>query len=301
MNRFKLSLLFILLIPVYTEAQQTGLFEFREFQEAVNKQTRTRTGDPGEKYWLNSSDYKLEASVDALKNLLTGKGSIVYHNNSPAALKEIHLRLYQDLYKMGTARQIPVPEEDLTGGTYIESLKINGIQYILDNKPVDNSRVTLFCTDLCIRVADSIPSGGSVVIELEWNFSIPGSPSFLRRMGRYDDQFFFGLWYPQVAVYDDIKGWDDTPHLGLKEFYNDFSNFDVTVHVPEGYMVWATGECDNLASVLDEKTVEKINFARSHDSIVSIIAPEDHKRSIIRGNGWHFTSFTHTADSQTRI
>ena len=54
-------------------------------------------------------------------------------------MKDIHLRLYQNLYKIGTARILPVPQEDLTDGTYIESLKINGIQYILDNKPVDNS------------------------------------------------------------------------------------------------------------------------------------------------------------------
>jgi hypothetical protein len=287
MKTIKLSILFVLVISGLIEAQNSKLFEFREFQKAVINQTRSRNGEPGTRYWQNSSDYKLEASLIASKNILSGNGSIVYHNNSPAALKEIHLRLYQDVYKKGTARMEPVLPEDLTDGTYIESLQINGIRYILDNKPVDNNRVTLFCTDLCIRIADSIPSRGSALIELEWNFPIPSSSSDLSRMGRYDDNFFLGLWYPQVAVFDDIKGWDATPHLGLKEFYNDFSNYDVTVHVPDGYIVWATGECDNLDSVLDEKIIAKLNFARSHDSIVSIIAPEDHMRSIIRGNVWH--------------
>lgn len=290
MKTIKLSILFVLIISGLSEAQNSRLFEFREFQKAVNNQTRTRTGEPGARYWHNSSDYKLEARVDASKNILSGKGSIVYHNNSPAALKDIHFRLYQDLYKNGTARVIPVPEEDLTDGTYIGSLRINGIRYILDNKPVENSRVNLFCTDLGIHLADPIPSGGSSLIELEWSFPIPSSLSGLRRMGRYDDNFFLGLWYPQVAVYDDMRGWDDTPHLGLKEFYNDFSNYDITVHVPDDYMVWATGECDNLKYVLDERIIEKLNYALSHDSIVSIIAPEDHKRSIIKGSVWHFTA-----------
>jgi hypothetical protein len=288
MKTIKLYVLFILVISGLTQAQNSRLFEFREFQKAVINQTRSRNGEPGTGYWQNSSDYKLEASVDASKKTLSGKGSIVYHNNSPAALKEIHFRLYQDIYKKGTARMEPVLLEDLTDGTYIESLKINGIQYLIDNKPVNNNTVTVFCTDLCIHLADSIPSGESGLIELEWNFQIPSSSSDLSRMGRYDDNFFFGLWYPQVAVFDDIRGWDDTPHLGLKEFYNDFSNYDVTIHVPDGYIVWATGECDNLDSVLDEKIIAKLNFARSHDSIVSIIAPEDHMRSIIRGNVWHF-------------
>jgi len=288
MKTIKLSFLFILVLSGLTEAQNSRLFEFREFQKAVINQTRSRNGEPGARYWQNSSDYKLETSVDASKNILYGKGSIVYHNNSPVALKDIHLRLYQNLYKSGTARTLPVPQEDLNDGTRIGSLKINGIQYMLDNKPVENNRVTLFCTDLCISMADSIPSGGSSLIELEWNFTIPTSSSAIKRMGRYDDNFFLGLWYPQVAVYDDIRGWDDTPHLGLKEFYNDFNSYDVTVHVPDGYMVWGTGECDNLDSVLDEKIIDKLNFARSHDSIVSIISPEDHQRNIIKGNIWHF-------------
>jgi hypothetical protein len=58
--------------------------------------------------------------------------------------------------------------------------------------------------------------------------------------------------------------------------------------VPDGYMVWGTGECDNLDSILDEKIIEKLSFARSHDSIVSIITPEDHKRALIKGDIWHF-------------
>jgi hypothetical protein len=288
MKTITVSFLYILVCYHFSYAQKKGLFEFREFQKAVINQTRSVNGEPGTRYWLNSSDYKLEVWVDASKNILLGKGSIIYHNNSPEALKQIHLRLYQDVYKKGTARMEPILPEDLTDGTYIGSLKINGIRYMLDNKPVDISKVTLFCTDLCIRMADSILSGGSALIELEWNFPIPSSSSDLSRMGRYNDNFFIGLWYPQIAVYDDIRGWDDTPHLGLKEFYNDFSNYDVTVHAPDDYMVWATGECDNLDSVLDEKIIAKLNFARSYDSIVSIIAPEDHKRSIIKNNVWHF-------------
>jgi len=266
MKTIKLSVLFILVLSGLTDAQDTGLFEFREFQKAVINKTRSGTGEPGTRYWQNYSDYKLEASVDASKNTLSGKGLLVYHNNSPEVLREIHLRLYEDLYKRGTARIIPIPVEDLTDGTYIGNLKINGIRYIVDNKPVEKSRVNLFYTDLCVHLADSIPSGGSGLIELEWSFPIPSASSELRRMGRYNDNFFLGLWYPQVAVYDDIRGWDVTPHLGLKEFYNDFNNYDVTVNVPEGYMVWGTGECDNLNIVLDEKIIDKIERIGNKES-----------------------------------
>jgi hypothetical protein len=203
-------------------------------------------------------------------------------------LKNIHFRLYQDLYKKGTARNTAVPKEDLHDGTFIDSLYINGIRYIYNNKPIDQSNVKTFTTDLMIRLADSIPSDGVGVIELAWSFPIPTSISNQRRMGRYSDDFFIGLWYPQVAVYDDIRGWDYLPHLGLQEFYNDFNNYDITINVPNGYLVWGTGECINLESVLNETIIGKLNFAKSHDSIVSIISSEDYKNNLRKGNNWHF-------------
>jgi hypothetical protein len=64
----------------------------------------------------------------------------------------------------------------------------------------------------------------------------------VRRYGKYGDgTYFIGYWYPQVSVYDDLHGWDLIPYTGTQEFYNDFKNYDVTVRVPSGYMVWATG------------------------------------------------------------
>jgi hypothetical protein len=62
-------------------------------------------------------------------------------------------------------------------------------------------------------------------------------------MGHYSDDYFIGLWYPGISVLDDINGWDVLPHLGTQEFYNDFNNFDVTVNVPAGYMVWRYSAC----------------------------------------------------------
>ena len=92
MKPIALSFFVVLSFYSITFAQDKGLFEFREFQKAVIDQTRSRTGNPGPGYWLNSSDYKLEVRIDALTNALSGKGTIVYHNNSPAVLKEIHFR-----------------------------------------------------------------------------------------------------------------------------------------------------------------------------------------------------------------
>jgi len=277
----------VLIFNAISKAQNLKLFEIPEFQKAIINETRTSKGEPGIKYWQNYSDYTLEAFIDTSKNILKGNGSIIYHNNSSMTLKNIHIRLYQDLYKLGNARNFPSSVEDIHTGTNIDSLNINGKQYMLFNKPANQSIVNRYCTDLHVQLSDSIVSGSYCVIQLAWSFIIPSS-KWPRRLGRYSNDFFIGQWYPQVAVYDDILGWDNLPHYGLQEFYNDFNNYDVTIKVPDGYMVWATGECDNLPAVLDQLIINNLNLAKNSNSYVTIINSETYKTKPFKGNIWHF-------------
>ena len=269
---------FLAIVLISTaNAQNIQLYEIPEFQKAIINETRTRKGEPGNKYWQNSSDYTLEVLLDTSKNILKGQGSTVYHNNSPNTLKDIHVRLYQDLYKSGSARNHPILAEDIHAGTFINSLIINGKQYMHLNEPTNQSIIKRINTDLYVQLSDSIVSGTSCVIDIEWSFTVPASV-WPGRMGRYRDDFFIALWYPQVAVYDDILGWDVMHHYGLQEFYNDFNNYDVTIKVPEGYMVWATGECDNLRDVLDQSVINNLKTARKSDSHVEIINSDSYSR-----------------------
>jgi hypothetical protein len=276
-----------LFFSCFSNAQNTKLYELPEFQKAIKNETRTGNGEPGSKYWQNYSDYILETFIDTSKNILKGKGSITYHNNSPVTLRDLHIRLYQDIYKQGSARNFPSSVEDIHNGTYIDSLNINGKQYMLFNKPANQSIINRFLTDLNVQLSDSLVSGGSCVIELAWSFMIPSS-QWTRRMGRYSDDFFIGQWYPQISVFDDIRGWDIIPYFGLQEFYNDFNNFDITIKVPDGYMIWATGECDNLPDVLDKSIIKNLNMARNSDSNVTIVSSEAYKTNPFKRNIWHF-------------
>jgi len=95
-------------------------------------------------------------------------------------------------------------------------------------------------------------------------------------MGTYDStSFFVGYWYPQVAVYDDIDGWDRFNFTGMQEFYNDPSDFHVRITVPGGFTVWATGVLQNADKLFSKKILERYNRALKSDTIVHIIRPED--------------------------
>ena len=267
-------------------AQNIKLYEIPEFQKAIKNETRTENGEPGSKYWQNYADYTLEVFIDTTANILKGHGTIVYHNNSTDILKDFYIRLYQDLYKVGSVRNLSILAEDIHFGTYIDSLLINDKLYIRLNEPINQSNINRLNTNLYIRLSDSIVPGTSCVIKIAWSFPIPSSAG-PRRLGKYSDDFFIAQWYPQVAVYDDILGWDDIPHYGYQEFYNDFNNYDVTINALKDYMVWATGECDNLADVLDKSVINNLNKAKNSDSQVGILTNEN-GNTVLKGNTWHF-------------
>ena len=53
-------------------------------------------------------------------------------------------------------------------------------------------------------------------------------------MGRFGHYLFqVAQWYPQVAMYDDMRGWDTDQYLGIGEFYNQFGSYDVRITLPE--------------------------------------------------------------------
>lgn len=183
-------------------------------------------------------------------------------------------------------RNIPLLPQDMHSGTFIDSLLINDIPYIYSNKVIDQDRINRLTTNVSIELSDSIVSGSFCVIEVAWSFPLPTS-AWARRLGRYSDDFFIAQWYPQVAVYDDVLGWDNIPHYGYQEFYNDFNNYDVTINAPKGYMVWATGECDNLVDILNKGVITNLNKAKNSNSQIAILTSENDSKAI-KENPWHF-------------
>ena len=71
-----------------------------------------------------------------------------------------------------------------------------------------------------------------IAIETAWHFTVPNVDTTRRgeRMGRFGNYLYqIAQWYPQVAMYDDLRGWDLDQYLGYGEFYNQFGSFDVRI------------------------------------------------------------------------
>jgi hypothetical protein len=143
-----------------------------------------------------------------------------------------------------------------------------------------------------IGLPQPLPPGGSANFDFAWRLRIP--PDGAPRGGQDGEVFYINYWYPQMAVYDDVNGWQIDQYLGNAEFYMGYGNYDVTLTVPAGWLVDATGRLQNAAEVLSPQTRARLDSAAHTDRIVHIVTDNDREagRSTTAGtNGrltWHY-------------
>jgi len=186
----------------------------KEIKKAYTNQTRSYDGKPGINYWQNFSEYNIKAEIEPKTRLLSGSEKIVYFNNSPDTLKTIVLKLYQDMYKKGAARNTELNPETVTEGVKISKLIVDGNKLSLN---VDDKLISYQGTNLIIKLTSSLPPKSKTTIDVDWSFIISKGTDI--RIGTYGEStFFVGYWYPKVAVYDDIRGWDMISYNAEHEF-----------------------------------------------------------------------------------
>ncbi|HYW95823.1 MAG TPA: M1 family metallopeptidase [Bacteroidales bacterium] len=272
-------------VSFYATAQDPELYMPRDIKAAYLNGSRALDGNPGGNYFQNRVDYDISARIDPVTRRLTGYEKITFHNNSPYDLKTIGLRFYQDIFVKGGNRGRPVNPADLTDGVDLTSLTING-------KKIDpgSSSATVFETQTNKFYRIQAKAGSQNIIEATWTLTFPGKKE--ERMGSIDESsFFIAYWYPQIAVFDDINGWDTFDYNNVAEMYNEFGNFDVSLTLPEDFVVWATGELQNPEKVLSENCLKRYISARSSSDVVHIIDKKDIRKKQAtqkKKNEWRF-------------
>lgn len=241
-------------------------------QKAYKNQTRSMDGKPGTNYWQNSADYQIDATFEPESESISGVAKITYYNNSPDTLTRIVFRLYQDFFREGNARQWPANTGDLTEGVQITKLIIDGKEYKKQDYP------RWWITNFNLKLQKVIPPNSIAEIDVEWHMQIPTNRGL--RMRKYDDgHYFIAYWYPQIAVYDDIAGWDLVEYLGMVEFYNDINNFEVNLTLPGNYLMRSTGVPQNLETILQTEIINRYEEAKRSDEVVQIITQKDYDKN----------------------
>ena len=260
-----------------------------EAQDAFKNGTRTISGNPGKNYWQNTADYVIKVDFNPESRLVKGTVEIVYTNNSPDTLRQIAFKLYPNLYKSGSIRQMPIRPEDVTNGVAIDTITINDAAF-------NTRRLRISGTNMTVPVTPLYPKQN---IRFSIGFSYTLNKTSHIRTGEIEPGAdFIAYFFPRIAVYDDIDGWNMNPYTGTQEFYNDFCNFKASVTVPRNFIVWATGDLLNCDEVFNDKYCDLIKQAEQSDETVTIIDTTDLQQgNITRNNA--FNTWQFSADNVT--
>ena len=280
------------------------MYESPEFSRAVQRGTRTRTGEPGPGYWVNRARYSIDASIDVRRNLVRGSERVVYRNDSPDSLARIAVHLRQNAFAAGNPRNQSAP---ITEGVVLHRVAVNGaemrprttgvtvvpITSVDKRKPPAADGYTVDGTVMWIPLASPLLPHDSLTLDFAWEYEPPLTPSD-GRQGRDEHLYEMGYWYPQVAVYDDVSGWVADPYLLEAEFYMDHADYDVRLTVPRGWTVGATGTLRNASEILAPSTIAKLAEARRTGAVVRLLTPGRDAKSVFTGRGrtatWHFVA-----------
>jgi hypothetical protein len=297
MNKRSYIVLFIAIfvaMPWYSQAQDNDTVQeaFLPFKTGMSNDYRSASGEPGPEYWQNSADYDIDTRLYPDKHQVETSISISYTNNSPQDLDFVWLQLDQDLFEEDSwgAKLTPYTgarfgNKEFDGGISIEKVRISQGEttYEPEMRTVD--------TNLKLNLKEALAAeGGNIRISIDYTFTIPEYGS--DRLGRVETEngviYEVAQWYPRMAVYDDVKGWNVKPYLGAGEFYMDYGTFNYTIKAPADFVVVGSGELMNPEEVLTKEQQKRMERAHKSDERVYILKKEEvgTRESRPQGKSW---------------
>jgi hypothetical protein len=279
-------LLTLLLLAGLSEtavAQTQPLYMPRDIKQAFNKGTRSPDGRPGPNYWQNRARYDITVQAAPPARDIRGRETITYTNNSPDTLRQVVLRIIQNIHKPGASRDGDASPDYLTSGVVIDTFLVAG-----QSRPLPQN----LGTAPGVRLPRPLAPHDSVKFNVAWHFPISVESG---REGMIDPTtYFLAYFYPRIAVYDDYNGWDRLPFVDSKEFYNDFNDYTLRVKAPANYIVWATGTLQNPDQVLQKAAAKRLKQSMTSDAVMHIATAADLAKKNITAqqptNTWVWTA-----------
>lgn len=241
---------------------------------------RRPNGAPGSGYWQQRADYVIKATLDTTTRRLSGSETIRYTNNSPDTLTRVWMQMDQNLFRKGSVGSFLNAQDSRFGGANFDGgFEVSSITQSLESairrgrgqlapvpKPV---KTRVDDTMMEVELAWPLAPGATTVFAIDYAFNIPDHGA--DRMGRDGALYELAQWYPRMAVYDDVHGWNTLQYLGQGEFYLEYGNFEYDITLPAGYIVAGTGTLQNPLEVLTATQRSRLAAAVKSDSITRII------------------------------
>jgi hypothetical protein len=298
MQQFRLFLAFLFINNFFAQ----NSFEGRKFEQLgpmlrSPNVYRTASGAPGHKYWQQKADYIIDVEIDDKNQILYGKETITYTNNSPDELRYLWIQLDQNVreknsisHKMSPST---LPKKGISykgGGRYGTSIdRLSGypdydgghkIQSVTD-KNGNSLKYTINWTMMRVDLSKPLKKGESFTLKIEWNYNINDR---MRLGGRGGFEYFpkeknylytIAQWFPRMAVYSDFEGWQNKQFTGRGEFALVFGDYKVNITVPADHIIAATGVLQNPKDVLTPEQLARFEKAKTADKPVKIVTKKE--------------------------
>ncbi len=274
-----------------------GLSVFRPLALPAPNLYRSASGRPGPRYWQQWADYRIVATLDTARRQIRGRETIHYRNNSPDTIPYLWIFLEQNICSpTSVTEQLDQPPLVFLGSTFDFSCKGFKGGVTLERVSIGRRglRPSIYGTTMRVDLPRPLAPGGALDLDLVWRFPVPDYGA--GRMGRDGSLYQIAQWYPRVAVFDDVSGWNHEPYIGAGEFYLEYGSFDVSLTVPATYLVAATGTLRNPQLVFTPAQRRRLAIARTSIHPVAIITAAEagqaaRTRPSSRGQlTWRFTA-----------
>lgn len=299
------------LIFAQTKSQPSD--KFRQLEEILPtpNEYRAASGAPGHRYWQQRADYTISVELDDANQRIVGSETVTYYNNSPDTLSYLWLQLDQSIFAKDSdavltevAPDLQPPPAPPTPGRGPQPPATPQVPFTTIDRTLAQSNFdgavrvtavrdakgaalphTIVRTMMRIDLRVPLAPGQSTAFSIDWNYNINDA----RRLGGRGGYEFFpkdgnyiyeiAHWFPRMAAYNDVSGWQHKQFLGSGEFTLEFGDYRVSITAPEDHIVAATGVLQNPQAVLSQQQRVRLEQAKAAKQPVLIVTPDEARQN----------------------
>ncbi|AUC78309.1 aminopeptidase [Nonlabens sp. MB-3u-79] len=257
--------------------EHTNINKFRQlYQEfSTPNQYRSASGAPGPKYYQQRADYEMDIRLDDANHHIYGYETITYTNNSPDVLDYLWVQLDQNMRAKDSKTPLiegggvqPYMQPAGFAGAYLQEPFDGGfnIKKVLD-KNGNSLKYMINQTMMRVEMPEKLKSGKDFEFDIEWDYNINNHVEGRGRSGyeQFPDghrAYVIAQFYPRMAVYNDVEGWQNSQFFGRDEFALPFGTFEVNITVPEDHWLDGTGKLTNRKDVYSKAELARYEQAQ---------------------------------------
>jgi hypothetical protein len=233
-------------------------------------------------YWQQQLRYDITAELNDKEKSITGFETLVYKNNSPSTLDYIWFHIWPNAYRNESTALLQQIKSDKDRSKKMETFgigSIDGLAFKVNGEPAKTEPHAnpQYIDVIKLVLNKPLSPGDSVSISTPFKVMLP---PYFSRSGYADGEFMACQWYPKPAVFDK-NGWHEFPYLDMGEFYSEYGDYNVSITLPSGYIVSATGVLQTKAELeMYKSTGAKNVLDRKGKPVLYMPANKNEKKTL---------------------